>query len=318
MGQIHDEAAEARQPGPMESCTSRRTILKSMGAAGLATAFAVRGIPLAMARTNAYPQLGITARDFRFDLPASIPGGYTEITLKNAGGADHHAMLMRLNEGKTVDEFMATARDKDLGALFSISRSMGGPGSINPGRQTSVILDLQPGRYVVICMIPDAAGMPHYKMGMLAPLTVTGATRAGTPPTAQTTVDLLDFSFIDLPDKFPAGRHLWKVIDTSDQLHEMILNRLAPGVSFEQVKAMLMASPPDASSTPKNPDASPPPAGPAPFVGLAGVAPMSPGAIDWAVLDLMAGDYFAICYVPDVKTGAPHFMLGMIKPFTVT
>jgi hypothetical protein len=34
-------------------------------------------------------------------------------------------------------------------------------------------------------------------------------------------------------------------------------------------------------------------------------------------LDLAAGDHFAICFVPDFETGAPHFALGMIAPFTV-
>ncbi len=44
---------------------------------------------------------------------------------------------------------------------------------------------------------------------------------------------------------------------------------------------------------------------------------MNPGQTVWAPLDLTAGDCFAICFVPDTKTGAPHFMLGMIMPFTV-
>jgi hypothetical protein len=44
---------------------------------------------------------------------------------------------------------------------------------------------------------------------------------------------------------------------------------------------------------------------------------MSVGVTNWLLLDLEAGDYFAICYVPDPTTGAPHFALGMMMPFTV-
>jgi hypothetical protein len=34
-------------------------------------------------------------------------------------------------------------------------------------------------------------------------------------------------------------------------------------------------------------------------------------------LDLTVGDYLAICFIPELATGAPHYALGMIMPFTV-
>jgi hypothetical protein len=45
---------------------------------------------------------------------------------------------------------------------------------------------------------------------------------------------------------------------------------------------------------------------------------MSTGFTVWSVFDFEPGDYFAICFVPDPASGAPHFALGMIAPFTVT
>ena len=57
--------------------------------------------------------------------------------------------------------------------------------------------------------------------------------------------------------------------------------------------------------------------GPPPFTSITGIAPASPGTQGWLVLDLAAGEYAAICFVPDTETGAPHFALGMIAPFTV-
>ena len=32
---------------------------------------------------------------------------------------------------------------------------------------------------------------------------------------------------------------------------------------------------------------------------------------------LQPGNYVAVCFVPDAKTGKPHYMLGMISSFTV-
>ncbi|WP_291770368.1 hypothetical protein, partial [Castellaniella sp.] len=210
--------------------------------------------------------------------------------------------------GKTLDDFMKIAQHEDVGALFSVSTSVGGPGSVDQGQKSTAILNLTPGQYVVICIVPGADDMPHYKMGMLAPLTVSQATQEGKPPAASVTVDLVDFSFTNLPRQVKAGKHVWKVVDTGKQLHEIILNRIAPGMSFAQIEKILTAAPPDSTS---------PHAGPPPFVGMAGIAPLNPGETNWAVLDLKPGDYFAICFVPDIKTGKPHFELGMIMPFTV-
>lgn len=287
---------------------SRRTVLMGLGAAGLAAALPAHAAPSARQPASHYPKLEITARDYRFELPARVSAGYTEITLTNAGSATHHAMFMRLQPGKTVDDFMKIARHQDVGALFSISSSVGGPGSVDEGQKSTAILNLTPGQYVVICIVPGADGMPHYKMGMLAPLTVSQVTQEGKPPAASVTVDLVDFSFANLPGQIEAGRHVWKVVDTGKQLHEIILNRIAPGVSFAQIEKILMTTPPDSASMH---------AGPPPFVGMAGIAPMNTGETNWAVLDLEPGDYFAICFVPDTKTGKPHFELGMIMPFTV-
>ncbi|MGI8485877.1 MAG: hypothetical protein ACR2OU_16660 [Thermomicrobiales bacterium] len=305
--------------GPFDMHLTRRAALRGLGAAGLAAVFVARGTPFVGAQADTYPKLAITAKDYEFQLPATVPGGYTEITLKNEGPDTHHAMFMRLNEGKTLDDFMAAAKLPNFGALFAVSTSQGGPASIDAGQESSVILNLQTGQYVVICVIPGPDGMPHYQMGMLAPITVTEVLTAGTEPTAETTVDLVDFSFENLPKELPAGKHTWKVTDTGKQVHELSINRLAPGVTFDQVKAMLMAPLP-ASPVPgavATPQATPVMSGPPPFVAMAGVAPMSPGETNWALIDVTAGDYFAICFVPDTKTGAPHFMLGMIMPFTV-
>lgn len=284
---------------------TRRATLKGAGAAGLAAALAAHGLRPALASTGGWRQLDISAKDYGFELPDSIPAGYTEITLRNQGSEEHHAMFMRLHPGVTAKEFLSAAENEGPGALFALSSSAGGPGSVGRGEASTVIADLTPGEYVLICMVPDAREMPHYKMGMMAPLAVTGVAGSGAGPTAETTVDLVDFSFDHLPGRIRAGKRVWKVLDSGTQLHEMVLYRLAAGVSFEQAKALLMAPPGSA------------PAAAAPFIAVAGVAPMSPGAVNWAVLDLKDGDYFANCYIPDTKTGKPHFDLGMIAPFTV-
>ncbi len=43
-----------------------------------------------------------------------------------------------------------------------------------------------------------------------------------------------------------------------------------------------------------------------------------PGQVGWLTLDLPAGEYAALCFIPSAANwGAPHFALGMLNGFTV-
>ncbi len=306
---------------------SRRAVLRNFAVMGGATVLATRGTRLSIAQEGTpgastaganYPEVVITAADFSFDLPASIPGGLTRLTLQNDGEIDHHAMFMRLNDDADFADLEAAMTQPDLGPLFAVSQSLGGP-EVGAGRRASVIADLAPGQYMVVCVIPEDDGTPHYMMGMYAPLEVTESVDAASPPAADATVELVDFAFAMPAMEIAPGAQIWEAPNVGEQVHEMIVLRQAPGVTFAQVQAILNAAPatPETGSEASPEAAATSMSGPPPFELIGGVAPMHPGYTNWAVLDLEAGDYFAICFVPDPATGAPHFALGMIMPFTV-
>jgi hypothetical protein len=250
-------------------------------------------------------------------MPATIPGGFTRLTLRNDGAEDHHAMFMRVNDGASLADLESALTGPDMGAILAVSSSVGGSVG-GPGAHGSVIADLEPGQYMVICAIPDAEGMPHYMMGMYAPLEVTEPEEAGSPPAADFTVELVDFAFVMDPMEFSPGQHIWEAPNVGEQLHEMVVLRLAEGVTSDQLQSVLQAMGPPA--TPESGAAASPAAamsGPPPFTAIGGVAPMNPGYTNWTLLDLEPGEYVAICFVPDPESGLPHFALGMIMPFTV-
>jgi hypothetical protein len=280
-------------------------------------AIAQEGTPVAAPATAEYPELVVIAADFSFELPASISGGLTRLTLRNDGAVDHHAMFMRLNEGSTLAELEETLTQPDPAPIFAVAQSLGGP-EVGAGRQATVIAALPLGQYMVICVIPEADGTPHYMMGMQAPLEVVEPTIRAVPPTADMTVELVDFAF-EMPSmRVAPGPQIWEVPNVGEQVHELVIFQLAPGVTFEQAQAIFSALPePGATPAADAAMASPPAAGLPPFTLVGGVAPMNPGYTNWAVLDLDAGDYIAICFVPDPATGMPHFALGMIMPFNV-
>src|SRR5207249_11006022 len=49
----------------------------------------------------------ITATDYAFGMPDTIPAGLTTFRLVNQGKELHHASLVRLRDGKTVADFQA-------------------------------------------------------------------------------------------------------------------------------------------------------------------------------------------------------------------
>lgn len=294
----------------------------------MAGALAARGLHFATAQEATpdpvadLPDLMIVAIEYAFEMPASAEGGWTHVTLDNQGMMEHHAMFLRVNDGSTVEDVQAALQSGDFGALFAVATSIGGP-TADPGHQGSVVMDLLPGQYLVICAIPDEEGVPHFALGQIAALEVTEGSAGVTPPTADATVTMIEMAFEGLPTDATAGTHIWELTNPGAQLHELVVLQLSPGVTIDQAMQIFTAPPPATPvATPAVAVAGSPPAdaqmqGP-PFVGIGGVAPMSPGEINLAVLDLAAGDYIAICFVPDPATGAPHFALGMISGFTVS
>jgi hypothetical protein len=249
-------------------------------------------------------------------MPATIPAGFTRLTMRNGGAEDHHAMFMRVNDDASLADLEAALTGPDIGAILAVSSSLGGP-VVGPGQQASVVADLEPGQYMVICLVPDAEGMPHYVMGMQAPLEVTEADDGPPAPAADLTVELVDFGFVMESMELSPGQHIWEAPNVGEQLHELVVLRLAAGVTLEQLQPMLEAM--ESPATPAGEAAASPPAmtGPPPFTVIGGVAPMNPGHTNWALLDLEPGEYVAICFVPDPESGLPHFALGMLMPFTV-
>jgi hypothetical protein len=262
-----------------------------------------------------YPELVINSTEYSFEMAATTESGYNRITLNNQGAEDHHAMFLRFNEGTTEEQFMEVLMGGDLLALLEIVSAYGGPITI-AGSQGSVIAWLDPGTYAVVCVIPDAQGVPHVAHGMLSMLEVTEGAGTAPDPAADGTITLVEMTFDGLPAEVPAGSYVWEVTNGGTQVHEMAIFQLAPGVPAQALIDALLAPP-------ASPEASPAAAGPAeeagppPFVAGTGAAPMSPGATNYVEFDAQPGEYLVACFVPDAETGMPHAMMGMIGSFTV-
>ena len=80
-------------------------------------------------------------------------------------------------------------------------RSSPVPNGAEPGSSASVTTDLQPGHYLVLCLMPGPDGIPHVVKGMSTELDVTGNAKPAPAPTGIPVVHLREFEF-GVPKRF--------------------------------------------------------------------------------------------------------------------
>ena len=216
--------------------------------------------------------------------------------------------LFRLEEGKTVEDFrqaMLTAPPMSAAPAWAVPA--GGPGAIDPGDESNVFLNLEPGSYAMVCFVPAPDGVPHFAKGMLQGLEVAPAASAGgaTQPGADLSVELVDYDFRWSEPPAPGANRV-RVTNAGPQAHEIQMFRLAEGKSLEDfmahLKAMIEGGAGDAEA-------------PGRWVG--GFSTIEAGGQAVIDLPLEAGRYVQICFEPDTKDGRLHFMHGMVKEIAV-
>ena len=252
--------------------------------------------------TSAVAQsIDLTAADFSFQAPDSVPSGPTWIRMTNAGKEFHHVIVVQLDSGRTVDEFLK-AFAANPKAPPAWSHPIGGPIAPSPGgAATATAVNLNPGTYALICVVPSVDGVPHIAKGMSRQLTVVPATSAAAAPviTPTTTVTLADYSFT-ASTPLTAGKNVIRVVNSATQPHEVVLVRIFPGKTVGDVAAFG-----------EKPEGAPP-------GEVVGGASFIAGPVEnFIEVDLTPGDYGFICFVPDVKDGKPHLAHGMIQQFKI-
>lgn len=257
-----------------------------------------RGTREAYAQTTAAaPNLvTVTTTEFAFAAPASIPAGLTTVRLVNQGTEMHHVQLVRLDPGHTVAELMEIGHGEPMPQW---ARFVGGPNVPTPGGHSEATMELAAGSYALVCFIPSGDGVPHLMKGMVKPLTVVPASNQAEAPAADVRVTLSDYAFHIAPE-LTAGRHTLLVTNAAAQPHEVVLMRLAPGKTAQDLLVWLQTQ-----------------SGPPPAVPMGGTAFLSAGESNRVPVDFEPGEYALLCFVPDAKDGKPHVAHGMVRQITV-
>ena len=127
----------------------------------------------------------ITASEFAFGMPDTIPAGLTTFRLLNHGREPHQAAIIGA-PGKSFAELEAAAVPKRVGSrvvacvLRPPTHFPGGPGVVMGGDSSIITTNLTPGNYLIVCFVPSPDGKWHVQKGMFHRLVVTPAPTGAT------------------------------------------------------------------------------------------------------------------------------------------
>lgn len=103
-------------------------------------------------------EIEVSADEYAFTPSERIPGGAASIRLVNTGDEAHKLVFLQINPGFTLEDAIALKEGS--------SETIGVLDAAAGDRSASYInVDLEPGKYAMICPLETAAGKKHYELG---------------------------------------------------------------------------------------------------------------------------------------------------------
>ena len=245
-------------------------------------------------QAEAISEFSIEFTDDAVIAPKEMPAGIVTINYENKRTVQRLGapLLGKLAEGTTIDDLKIAMQKEDSAESLAMVTWLG-------GAFYRTIYDLTEGVYVVMFQGPPGEALPPMTTVM-----VKSKSHVEAAPQADVEVELVDFAF-NLPDEIKAGKQLWKISNSGQQLHHMAIVKLAEGIIIEDVIRWYNA-PGDTTLSPG-------------FGLLAFYANISPGQSGWTEIFLPAGEYQLISFLPDYTSMASLSQLerGMTKTLQV-
>ena len=235
----------------------------------------------------------VEATDDGLTAPSDARPGAIEIRFTNSGKRDHTAQVVSL-DGHTVDEVKKAgdAWAENGKALPEWLTFHGGIGNMRPGTSTTAVVELEPGDYAFFDI--EGRGKKPY-----AEFTVEGDDADDLPET-DGTIEAREYSFT--ANSLAAGRGQVRFENVGEEPHHLVAAPLKPGKSIGDVRTFL-----------KNEKGEPPIDEEKTF----DTAILSGGSSALIDVDLQAGDYALLCFIPDRAGGPPHAVKGMVSAAAV-
>jgi hypothetical protein len=117
--------------------------------------------------------LTMTLSDYAFALSKPLRAGRQLVRVRNSASQPHEVVVVQLAPGKTAGDVVAWLAKQEGPPPGA---PMGGTTPMAQGEENIATLDLAPGKYALLCFVPDARdGKEHVAHGMVKELTIPGA-----------------------------------------------------------------------------------------------------------------------------------------------
>lgn len=247
-------------------------------------------------------ELVVVATDFQFQAPSQVDAGLVNIRLFNRGKELHHVLVIKVDRMDRLSQIADELRANKY--MTSWMHPLGGPESVGPGGVSSASMVLEPGRYVLACIVASpTTHRQHFMDGMLRELSVVkppGPEVLTALPSAELSLSLNEWSFT-LTGVLYAGRRTIRVVNNGAVEHHLSIVRLIGGATALQAAHWL-----------ENPKGEPP------FEAVGGTTGLGPKAAVNVTVDLMPGEYAFLCTLYNPLSKKTHSAMGMVKSYTVT
>jgi hypothetical protein len=293
---------------------TRRSLIRQTVAAGIVASAlttltlptrnvgAKHASPVANA-TDTFPRLDITSTDAGLTLPAQVEAGRYLVTIENQATLGESAPnFILLKDGETAEGIINAPYDPAVSMPDWVYASTVVPSPITPlGTTAQAIVDFAPGRYAVY-------GEPYQPLTELE--VISGPSGSEIEPVGETDITIGDGVLTGVPAQVTTGEHIWRVSSLGDVPHRFQLYSYPEPVTRDQIVAAYTHLLEGTEPEPGLPDLGL-------AVQLGGLGPMSGGLTGWPVVDLIPGQYIAMCGMQEGETAIPHGLQGEVTVFTV-
>jgi hypothetical protein len=256
----------------------------------------------AVAQDEADAEIILTTEGFT--VPEMVEAGLTTLAFSNQTPAPLTPLFVRLNTDVTIEDFMAALEEGEEAAISLVA--LLGSTAVLPNDVVEVTYALQPGTHLLLNF--SEQGPPQ-----IGQFEVTGmASEDIEMPETDLTVSLVDFAFA-IPLTISAGEQTWLIRNIGEQWHEVGIMEVGPDMTINEIRDAFLS---EMEEPQESGDESEGPVGDEQFPAFLWL-PMSPGEEAVVSVNIEAGTYAVICYLPDFASGHSHAELGMFQIITV-
>lgn len=224
-------------------------------------------------------------QDYAYAVEGEPSVGPLTMTFRNEGEEIHHAILGKLDEGKTLADVQKTLDEGPEGPPPPwFDDSPLDMTLVSPGESSGITFDAQEGTYVLLCFMPGPDNKPHYEQGMSSSFEV-AAGEGGAEPEPDAVLSMTEEG-IEAPEGLTAGTSVVEVTNDGQIDLETFVVGLAEGKTLEDIEPYFQSGL----------------KGPAPATFYGGTHTFPPGESAVLSFDLEPGDYQIVASYED-KSG---------------